>query len=147
MILGVGYGGVSGFFSQRTARRSELFDFDGIPIEAEGFLNGKLISGGVFAPIFDRDRFLIKLGCDLVPRLCQALASIDLVFHQCTQTLLLLDVTDLTFSKRDTDIVADDVPAREIIFAQSVDKLVFEIVDLHFKFSLFATDLGDIRSE
>ena len=96
------------------------------------------------SPIFDRDRFLIKLGCDLVPRLCQALASIDLVFHQCAQTLLLLDVTDLTFGKRDNNIVADDVPARVMIFAQSDDVLVFEVVDLHFKFSRFAIGLGDV---
>ncbi len=134
-------------FFQRTAWRLESFDFDGISIEAEGFLKGKLISGVVFAPIFDADRFLIKLGCDLVPRLCQALASIDFVFHPCAQTPLLLNVTDLTFGKRDTNIDADDVAARVMIFAQSVGGLVFEIVDLHFKFSRFATGLGDVRSE
>ena len=79
-----------------------------------------------------------------MPRLCQALSSIDLVFHQCAQTLLLLDVTDLTFGKRDNNIVADDVPARVMLFAQSDDELVFEIVDLHFKFSRFAIGSGDV---
>ena len=42
---------------------------------------------------------------------------------------LLLNVTDLTFGKRDANIDADDVPACVMIFAQSVDGLVFEIVD------------------
>ena len=63
------------------------------------------------------------------------------------QTPLLLNVTDLTFGKRDTNIDADDVAARVMIFAQSVGGLVFEIVDRHFKFSHFATGLGDVRSE
>ena len=137
--------GLAGFFS---AHRLALgsFDFDGISIEAEGFLKGKLISGVVFTPIFDADRFLIKLGCDLC-RGCVRLLPASIYFHPCAQTPLLLNVTDLTFGKRDTNIDADDVAARVMIFAQSVNWTRFEIVDLHFKFSRFATGLGDVRSE